>query len=135
MKRFRVSGRSLAGILISAYAMLLPMAHARTLRKIELPLPGNSVRIVSKLRSMEDHREFIFHGESGKKVKIELTGAGPLRGLLTFPSGSHEGGPGGIILDRRLTENGEYRLRVSESTMGEAWEGAFTVEISVANSD
>ncbi len=122
-------GRRLA--IIVAFGLLLPIASAETSRKIKLPAPGQRVRIEGKLLRMQDHKEFTFRGNSGTKVKIELTGAGPLRGEVTFPSGSHEGGPGGTILDQALPETGQYQMRISESTMGEAWEGTFTIGISV----
>lgn len=117
-------------VIISCW-LLLTTASGESSRKIKLPPPGKSVRIAGMLRSMDDHREFVFHGVGGTKVKIELSGAGPLRGVVIFPSGQQEGGPGGKIVDQRLAETGQYRLKVSESTMGEAWDGAFHVEISV----
>ncbi len=131
MTLLNASGRKLVIIFAFAFGLLLPLASAKILRKIKLPPPGKSERIEGRLRGIDDYKEFVFHGESGTKVRIELTGAGPLRGVVSFPSG-HEGGPGGIILDRRLPETGEYRLQISESTMGEAWQGSFTIEISVA---
>lgn len=117
---------------IIACGLLLTAASGESLRKIKLPPPGKSIRIAGKLRSLEDHREFVFHGVGGAKVKVTLSGAGPLRGVVIFPSGEQEGGPGGAILDQPLPETGQYRLKVSESTMGEAWDGAFHIEISVA---
>ena len=123
-------GRRLA--IIVAFGLLLPIASANALRKIKLPAPGQTVRIGGKLLGMQDHKEFTFRGNSGTKVRIELTGAGPLRGEVTFPSGSHEGGPGGSILDQALPETGQYQMRISESTMGEGWQGTFTIAISVA---
>jgi|SRR5208283_4870263 len=130
MKLLNAPGRTLATII--AFGILLPIASAKISHKIKLPPPGTSVRIEGKLRGMDDHKDFAFHGDSGTKVKIVLTGAGPLRGEVTFPSAGHDGGPGGSILDRPLPETGQYQVRVSESAMGEAWEGSFIIEISVA---
>jgi hypothetical protein len=130
MKLLNAQGRTLATIV--AFGILLPLASAKTSHKIKLPPPGNSVRIEGKLRGMDDHKDFIFQGDRGTKIKIVLTGAGPLRGEVTFPSAGHEGGPGGSILDQPLPETGQYQVRVSESAMGEAWKGSFIIEISVA---
>ena len=118
--------------MLVAFGLLLPAASGERSREIKLPPAGGSVRIEGKLRGIDDHRKFIFHGVRGIKVKIELAGAGPLRGVITFPSGRREGGPGGGILDQVLGETGWYRLKVFESTMGEAWAGAFNIKISVA---
>lgn len=96
MKLLNAPGRTLAAIV--AFGILLPIASGKTLHKIKLPPSGNSVRIAGKLRGVDDHKEFIFHGDRGTKVKIVLTGAAPLRGEVTFPSAGHEGSPGGAFL-------------------------------------
>lgn len=120
-------------VVIIAVGLLCCVAEAEGARTIRLPPPGKSIQIEGKLHGMADHKEFIFRGTIGIKVKIELSGAGPLRGEVTFPShGKHEGAPGGMVLDEPLTESGRYRLRVSESSMGESWDGRFKVNISVA---
>jgi len=118
--------------MIIAFGLLLPIASADTAQEIKLPAPGQKISVAGKLRGMDDHKEFSFHGDSGTKVKIEVTGDGPVRGEVTFPSGDQEGGPGGDILDQALPETGQYQLKISESKMGEEWNGAFTIEISVA---
>src|SRR5271169_848948 len=100
MNLLNAPGRRLA--VVVAFGLLIPIASAKTLRIIKLPPPGQSMRIEGKLRGMDDHKEFSFHGNTGTKVKLELTGAGPLRGEVTFPSGNHEGGPGGGVLDQTL---------------------------------
>lgn len=131
MKHTATSDRRL--LVITAVGLLCCAAQAYGARKIRLPPPGKSIQIEGKLRGIADHKEFVFHGTIGMKLKIELSGTGPLRGVVTFPSqGKHEGAPGGIVLDELLTESGRYRLRVSESSMGESWDGRFKINISVA---
>jgi len=130
MKHLSASDRGL--LIIVAVGLLLSVAQGESARKIKLPAPGKSLSIDGMLHGMEDHEEFVFQGTSGTKVKIELSGAGPLRGEIRFPSGKHEGSPGGNVLDQVLVESGRYRLKVSESSMGESWEGAFNIKISVA---
>ncbi|HTA23097.1 MAG TPA: hypothetical protein VK763_06160 [Terriglobales bacterium] len=129
MKHHSPSDRAL--LIIVTVGLLLPVARGEATRRIRLPTPGKSMSIEGKLHSMEDHAEFDFQAMNGTKVKIELSGSGPLRGQITFPSGKLEGSPGGTVLDQVLVESGRYRLRVSESSMGESWEGAFNLKISV----
>jgi hypothetical protein len=129
MKGLYASVRGLTVLI--AIGFLLSAASGEAVKKIKLPSAGGSVRATGVLRGMDDSREFIFHGVRGTNVKLELSGAGPLRGVVTFPSGGHEGGPGGGVLSEPLPETGWYRLRVSESEMGEAWNGSFQVDISV----
>lgn len=120
-------------IVITAVGFVCSVAYAEGARKIRLPAPGKSIQIAGKLHGMADHKEFVFQGTLGMKVKIEVSGAGPLRGEVTFPSQwKHEGAPGGIVLDELLTEPGRYRLKISESSMGESWDGRFNIKISVA---
>lgn len=135
MKHRQVSNRPL--LIITALAINIALvfgstAQAENARKITLPRPGKSLRIAGKLYGLGEKREFVFHALSGTKLKIELSGAGPLRGEVAFPSENHMGSPGGIVFDQVLKESGQYRLQIVESPMGESWEGAFNITISVA---
>ena len=61
---------------------------------------------------------------------IETTrgqGAGPTRGIVYFPNRKTAGMPGGRIFDGLLPVSGDYRIRVSESTMAQPWHGPVTV--------
>ncbi len=116
---------------IVAFGILLPIASGDRLPKVKLPPPGNHARIEGKLRGMEDHKESIFRADRDAKVKMALAGAGPMRGEVIFPRGPRRRS-GGSILDRPLPETGEHQVRVSESAVGETWEGSFMIEISVA---
>ena len=119
-------------IIVTVVGLLLCVARAESARKIRLPPPGKSIHIEGDLHGIADHKKFVFWGTLGTKVRIELSGAGPLRGEVMFPSpGKHEGSPGGVILDQLLTESGRYQLEISESSMGESWEGRFKISISV----
>jgi hypothetical protein len=118
-------------ILAIAAALVQVSARGETGRRIKLPAAGKSARIAGEIHGVEEKREFTFNALKGTKLKIELSGDGPLRGQVTFPSGNYTGSPGGIILDEVLQESGRYQLEVRESPMGEAWNGAFRVTISV----
>jgi hypothetical protein len=132
MRHPRASARLLPIIVAAAFGCLVLVAQDEAARRISLPNPGKSVRIEDRLHRIGETKEFVFRGVIGTKVKIELSGAGPLRGEITFPSGRHTGSPGGIVFDDDLPESGRYRLKLSESSMGESWDGKFSVHISVA---
>jgi hypothetical protein len=112
--------------------ILIAPAYASSARKVKLPAAGKSIRIESTIKGVGVKKLFVFHATSGTKLKIELSGAGPLRGVLLYPSGHQDGSPGGVIFDDTLTETGKYHLQVTESSMGDAWSGKFAVELSVA---
>jgi hypothetical protein len=96
---------------------------------IELAAPGQTLYIADQLQGLREPRIFTFFARAGTCLKVELSGEGAIRGVVIFPSGVEEGGPGGVILNQALTESGSYRLRVEESPMGEAWRGGFKVRI------
>jgi hypothetical protein len=132
MRQLRAAVRLLPFVVALAFGSCVLIAQEEAPRKISLPAPGKSVRAEDRLHGMGETKQFVFHGVTGARVKIELSGAGPLRGEITFPSGHRTGSPGGIVLDEVLPESGSYRLKVSESAMGESWDGKFSVHISVA---
>jgi len=53
--------------------------------------------------------------------------ARPTRGVVYFPGGGSSGQPGGRVFDGALPTTGDYRIRVTESSMGEAWSGRVDV--------
>jgi hypothetical protein len=118
-------------IVVLVVCILLSNTFAGGPRKIKLPAPGKTLRVESKLSGIDHTKSFVFHGSAGIKLKIELSGAGPLRGEVISPTGKREGAPGGVIFDEALKETGKYRLEVTESKMGEAWEGSFQITMSV----
>lgn len=100
-------------------------------RKVKLPPPGQSTRVQGSIHDIGVKKLFVFHAFSGTKLKVELSGDGPLRGVLLYPSGHQDGSPGGVIFNDPLSETGKYHLQVTESSMGDAWNGKFQVEFSV----
>ena len=55
-----------------------------------------------------------------------------MAGTVASPSGQGDGGPGGIIMNADLTENGDYRIEVSQHTMGSNYaSGAFILEVVI----
>jgi hypothetical protein len=50
-------------------------------------------------------------------------------GIVIFPSGRRDGGPGGLIFDYDLTETGEYLIRVTRRENKVA--GVFRLEVQL----
>jgi len=88
-------------------------------------------RVSGYLRGIHDEAWFVLRVKSGQEMQVEIRGRGPTRGLVVFPSGKQEGGPGGVIFDGETDENGDHRIRVTESMMAEAWRGRFTLTVRV----
>lgn len=82
------------------------------------------------LTGIRDRALFAFHARAGWRLRVNIVGHGPTRGVLTFPNGQQDGGPGGVVFDDRLTQTGRYRLRVTESSMANAWHGTVVVYLT-----
>lgn len=93
--------------------------------------PGqHHARAVSRLRGIHDQALFVFSARSGQHVRVKITGQGPTRGVVTYPSGRQDGSPGGVVFDTTVNETGHYHLRVTESSMGTAWRGRVIVDVT-----
>jgi len=73
----------------------------------------------------------VLRAKAGQHMRVEINARGATRGMVTFPSGKQEGAPGGVIFDDNIDESGDYRIGVSESSMGDAWRGSFALKIEI----
>jgi hypothetical protein len=126
----RWSWRQGASVVAFAVMFVVPAA-ARTARRIDLPAPGKTARVAGHLRGLDDRSDFTFEAAANTRLKLDIIAPGPLRWMITFPSGKKDGASGGGSLERSLTETGSYLLTVTESPMGEAWRGEFKIVIQV----
>lgn len=63
---------------------------------------------------------------------IPVTRGLTMAGTVGFPSGQGDGGPGGIIMNSDLDENGDYTIEVNQHTMGSNYKsGSFILEIVI----
>ena len=85
------------------------------------------------LRGARDEANFVLRARAGQHMRVEIRGRGATRGMVTFPSGQGDGQPGGVIFDGILPDTGDYGIRVTESSMANAWRGNFTVIIDVVS--
>ena len=85
------------------------------------------------LRGIRDEVNFVLRAKAGQHMRVEINGRGATRGVVIFPSGKQDGGPGGVVFDDNLDEIGDYRIRVTESSMANAWRGSFTVKIDIVS--
>ena len=74
---------------------------------------------------------FVVNARAGQTMVVIVKGRGPTRGIVYSPDGSHSGQPGGRIFDAIVPASGDQRIRVSESTMGEAWSGGVDVLVVI----
>ena len=85
------------------------------------------------LRGMRDEANFVLRAKAGQHMRVDIRARGATRGTVTFPSGQGDGQPGGVIFDGILPETGDYGIRVTESSMANAWRGSFTIVIDITS--
>jgi hypothetical protein len=106
-------------------------ASATAERRIRFKKGQTVACVPGTLHHIYDEAIFVLRARAGQHMKVNIIGKGPTRGVVTFPSGQQDGGPGGIIFDDHLPETGDYRIRVTESSMGEEWEGTFLLKVRI----
>ena len=81
----------------------------------------------STLQTIDSKRWFVVGLHKNQEVVIWVIGAGPTRGIVKFPGGGQDGGPGGRIFDNQAPATGDYRIKATEDSMAEQWSGKVTV--------
>lgn len=103
----------------------------RAPQRIVFARAATVARASNYLRHIHDELWFVLRASAGQHMRVEIKGAGATRGVVVFPSGKQDGGPGGVVFDDVLDENGDYRIRVTESTMAEMWRGRVVVIVEI----
>ena len=96
-------------------------------RRISFARGATVARASGYPRGMRDEAWFVLRLSAGQKLRVEISARGATRGMLIWPSGKQEGGPGGVIYDDTVDETGDYKIAVHESSMAEQWRGPITV--------
>jgi hypothetical protein len=87
-----------------------------------------------KLGSIEDEMRFVVRAKAGQHMVLKIDvrvvggeGAGSVHDTVTYPDGSEEGLAG----EYDLTMDGDYRITLAESRMGEEWQGEVTLTVRI----
>jgi hypothetical protein len=83
----------------------------------------------SQLTGIHSKRWFVVNANAGQTMVVVVEGAGPTGGIVYFPNGQSNGQPGGRIFDDNLPVTGDYKIKVMESQLGEAWSGRVDVVV------
>jgi hypothetical protein len=130
-----IKRREIVILLLILAALLLPALQssvgAKKIRRIKFKPGATVARVNGFLKGVNDEALFVLRARRGQHMRVKISGAGATRGVVTFPSGKEDGQPGGLIFDDDLTETGDYRIRVTESSMADEWRGSFILEIEI----
>ena len=118
-----------------ALAAIIALASLATFAQTRVYFARGATRATARgyLRGIRDEANFVLRAKAGQHMHVEIRGRGATRGVVTFPSGQSDGQPGGVIFDGILPDTGDYRIRVTESSMADPWRGNFTVIIDVVS--
>jgi hypothetical protein len=82
-----------------------------------LTVRGGSAREIGRFGPHDREKAYCVHARAGQSMKVTIT---PLssdmatQGHIVSPSGQEDGGPGGVIFDAKLTEEGRYKIIVGQ---------------------
>ena len=83
----------------------------------------------SHLSGINSKKWFVVNANAGQTAVVVVEGAGATAGIVRFPNGETNGQPGGRIFDGNLPVTGDYKIKVMESQMAEAWSGRVDVVV------
>lgn len=120
LRRLRSRGFCALIVFLTALVFASLPAQADHEQRIRFKPPATEVKVSGLLTPKKDEARFVVHALAGRRLIVEVTGPGPLSGEVVSPSGKKEGAPGaGVFFDQKLTETGDYRIRVSEGNRAE----------------
>lgn len=83
------------------------------------------------LTSLHDALRFRVRAQANQHMRLVVDAPGATRGFVSFPNGQEVGSPGAAFFDDTLPVDGDYRIRIIESPMGEAWQGNVTLHLYI----
>ena len=84
-----------------------------------------------RLNSVTDELRFVVRARAGQRMRLSLEADGPTRGTVVMPNGDESGEPGELFFDDVLPADGDYRIRITESSMGMGWAGRVKLHIRI----
>lgn len=112
-------------------------AHA--VRRIRFIGGALSAQTPGVLRGRGAEAFFVVKAAAGQHMLVNLisrTAGFGTAGTVKSPSGKQDGGPGGVIFNARLSETGDYTIRVAPDQMASTqYQGRFILEVVIVPGD
>ena len=128
--KMRIFNLSMSAMIVGAF-LISSVRAQKAPQRVTFARGATVARARGYLRGMNDAAEFVLRAKAGQHMRVEVSARGATRGMVTFPSGKQEGAPGGVFFDDDIDESGDYRIGVSESSMGDAWRGSIVLKIEI----
>ena len=119
--------------MITAVFLISSASAQKAPQRVYFARGATEARATGYLRGIRDEAVFVLRAKAGQHMRVDIRGRGATRGVVMFPNGQQDGAPGGVVFDGILPVAGDYRIRVTESSMADAWSGSFTLIINVVS--
>jgi hypothetical protein len=122
-----------AALSVAPLALLLFLAFAHVAVAGEcLRVKDGAAREIGRFKSGPGEKSYCVYARAGQTMKVTITPLTPdmpTLGHIVFPSRQEDGGPGGIVFDDKLSEEGRYEIHVGRRFEKKA--GAFELSVEL----
>ncbi len=119
-------------IALAAFPAVLSLVDVAQAEKC-LTVNTGTAREIGRLKSDGREKSYCVYARAGQTMKITVKPLAPdlvTRGYVIFPvSHQADGGPGGVIFDRKLSEEGRYKIRVGQRYEKKSGEFELLIEL------
>src|SRR5207237_8503533 len=105
-------------LIISAAVLIAAAQTKKAPRRIVFARGETVARSTGYMRGIRSEAWFVLRLSARQHIRVEIGGNGSTRGVLIWPSGKQDGGPGGGIYDGDVYETGDYQIGVGGSMVG-----------------
>jgi hypothetical protein len=97
-----------------------------------LTVKDGTAREIGRFKSGAGEKSYCVYARAGQTMKVTITPLTPdmpTLGHIVFPSRQEDGGPGGVVFDDKLSEEGRYEIHVGRRFEKKA--GAFELSVEL----
>jgi hypothetical protein len=99
-----------------------------------LDVKGGGAREYGRLPSDGSEKSYCIYAHAGQKMRVTIKPLTPnlvTKGIIIFPLSHHvEGGPGGVVFNGTLQEDGRYEIRVGQRYEAKSGEFEMVIELN-----
>lgn len=122
-------------LLISVASLAQTHGKANTPQRIRFTVGAISTQVQGRFTPANERVRYVIKARKSDHMVLNIipvTRGLTMAGTVQFPSGQGDGGPGGIIVNSDLTEDGDYIIEVNQHTMGSSYKsGSFILEVVI----
>jgi len=122
-------------IAMSPWIAVVALPAALSLAQAEkcLTVKAGIAREIGRLKSDGREKSYCVYARAGQTMKVTVKPLAPdlvTRGYVISPlSHQNDGGPGGVIFDQKLSEEGRYEIRVGQRFEKKSGEFELSIEL------